>query len=101
MNIHLVEQQGNFFRMQDKLWESGWWSLDEEKVKGLIGGNIYFHKTQQEPSFYGGMITGYRIEQDGQHQGRVVFTIKYSEKCRNVRTGRYGWSKRMKIIKDE
>jgi hypothetical protein len=101
MDIHLVEQINNFFKMQGNIWESGWWSLDENKAKDLIGGKIYFHKKQQEPSFYGGTITGYRIEQDGQHQGRVVFKLKYSEECRNVKTGKYGWSKKMKIIVDE
>lgn len=98
MNIHLVEQLNSFFKMDGDIWESGWWSINEDKARELVGGNIYFHKSQQEPSFYGGMITGYRLQPDGQHQGRVVFKLKYIEKCRNVRTGRSGWSKKMKII---
>jgi len=101
MDIHLVEQLNNFFKVRDNIWESGWWTLDESKAKDLIGGNIYFHKNQQEPSFYGGTITGYRIEQDGQNQGRIVFSLKYSEACRNVKTGKDGWSKKMKIVRDE
>jgi len=101
MDIHLVEQVNSFFKVQDNIWESGWWTLDENKARDLIGGNIYFHKKQQEPSFYGGQITGYRIEQAGQNQGRIVFSLKYIETCRNVKTGKDGWSRKMKIVKYE
>ena len=101
MNIHLIEQLNNFVKVQDNIWESGWWNIDESKAKKLVGGEIYFHKKQQEPSFYGGTITGYRIEQDGQYQGRVVFTLQHSAACRNVKTDKHGWSKKMKIIIDD
>jgi hypothetical protein len=98
MNIHLIENLNNFVKLQDNIWESGWWNIDEDKAKKLVGGEIYFHKKQQEPSFYGGTITGYRIEQDGQYQGRIIFTLRHSKACRNVKTDKHGWSKKMKII---
>jgi hypothetical protein len=98
MNIHLIEKFNNFVKLQDNTWESGWWSIDESKAKKLVGGEIYFHKKQLEPSFYGGTITGYRIEQDGQYQGRIIFKLQYSEAGRNVKTDKHGWSKKMKII---
>ncbi|MDY0187513.1 MAG: hypothetical protein RBR16_06285 [Syntrophus sp. (in: bacteria)] len=100
MNIHILEPLNRFVKLQDNEWESGWWCLDEDKAKGLIGGEIYFHKKLQEPSFFGGIITGYRVEQDGQHQGDIVFTLQYHSECRNVRTGKYGWSKKIKIISE-
>ncbi len=98
MDIHIVEPLNNFVKLQDKGWESGWWNLDEDKAKELVGGEIYFHKKQQEPSFFGGTIMGYRIEQDIQYQGRIVFTFKYNAACRDVKTDKHGWSKKMKII---
>jgi hypothetical protein len=98
MNIHIIEPLNNFVGLGDKAWESGWWSMDESKAKELIGGEIYFHKTQQEPSFFGGVITGYRVEQGVQYQGRIVFTLKYNAACRNVKTDKRGWSKKMKIV---
>jgi hypothetical protein len=98
MNIHLIEQLNNFVKLQDNSWESGWWQLEESKAQKLIGGEIYFHKKQQEPSFYGGTIMGYRIEQDGQYQGKIVFKLQHKQSCRNVRTDKNGWSKKMKII---
>jgi len=98
MNIHLIEKFNNFVKLQDNTWESGWWSIDESKAKKLVGGEIYFHKKQLEPSFYGGTITGYRIEQDGQYEGKIIFKLQYSETGRNVKTDKHGWSKKMKII---
>ena len=61
MNIHLVEPLNHFVKLQDNVWESGWWQLDEGQAKKLVGGEIYFHKKRQEPSFYGGTILGYRV----------------------------------------
>jgi hypothetical protein len=101
MNIHLIETSNNFVKLQDNTWESGWWSIDESQAQKLVGGEIYFHKKQQEPSFYGGIITGYRIEQDGQYQGKVVFTLRYSDAGRNVKADKHGWSKHIKIIDHE
>lgn len=98
MNIHIIEPLNNFVKLPDGRWESGWWNIDESKAKELVGGEIYFHKKQQEPSFFGGSITGYHIDQDPQYQGKIVFTLQYNAACRNVKTDKYGWSKKMKII---
>ncbi len=98
MNIHMVEPLNKFVKLPDSSWESGWWNLDESKARELVGGEIYFHKKQQEPSFFGGTITGYRLDQDAPSQGKVAFTLQYNAACRNVRTDKNGWSKKMKII---
>ena len=98
MKIHLIENSNNFTRLRENVWESGWWRLDEAKARELVGAEIYFHKKRLEPSFYGGTIVGYRMEKDGQHQGRTVFEFQYSHASRNVRTGKCGWSREMKII---
>jgi hypothetical protein len=101
MNIHLIEQSNNFKLLDNDTWESGWWELNEENAQKLVGGEIYFHKKRQEPSFYGGTILGYRVEQAGQYQGKIVFNLQYSQSCRDVRTDKSGWSKEMKIIRQE
>ncbi len=98
MNIHMVEPLNNFVKLPDNNWESGWWTIAEAKARELVGGEIYFHKKQGEPSFFGGTITGYRLEPDVQFQGKVAFTLNYNPACRNVATNKNGWSKRMKII---
>jgi hypothetical protein len=98
MDVHILEPMNNFVKLQDEGWESGWWSIDENKAKELVGGKIYFHKKRLDPSFFGGVITGYRIEQDVQYPGNIVFALQYNPECRNVRTDKNGWSKKMKII---
>jgi hypothetical protein len=98
MNIHLVEPLNNFVKLQDNLWESGSWELNENQAKDLVGGEIYFHKKRGEPSFYGGTIVGYRVHQDGEYQGKVVFQLQYRLSCRNVSTDKSGWTKNVKII---
>jgi hypothetical protein len=101
MNIHLVEPLNHFVKLQDNVWESGSWGLDEGQAKKLVGGEIFFHKKRQEPSFYGGTILGYRVHRDGECQGKIVFQLRHNQACRNVSTDKSGWSKDMKIIESE
>ena len=98
MNIHLVQPLNNFVKLPDNVWESGAWALNEGQAKKLIGGEIYFHKKRGEPSFYGGTIVGYRVHQDGEYQGKIVFQLQHHLSCRNVSTDKSGWSKNVKII---
>ena len=97
MNIHIVEIKNNFVRLSNDEWESGWWQLEESKAQKLVGGGIYFHKTRSEPSFYGGRILGYRVEEGQEHRGMIIFKLKYDQECRNIKTEKTGWSKTMKI----
>ena len=98
MDLHILQHSQDIMMLSNKEWESGSWSIDENKAKELVGGEIYFHEKQQEPSFFGGIITGYRIEQDEQNKARIVFSLRYTAKCRNVKTEKQGWAKKMKII---
>jgi hypothetical protein len=101
MNIHIVEIKNNFVKLSDEEWESGWWQLDESKAQKLVGGDIYFHKTRQEPSFYGGRILGYRVAEEEANRGRIIFKLRYNKACRNIRTEKTGWSKAIKIIESD
>ena len=59
--IHLIERDDHFVPLGNSVYESGFWKLTEEKAELLKDGMIYFHKAQDEPSFYGGRIIDYRI----------------------------------------
>ena len=98
MEIHLTLSSNNFKKLKDNTWECGWWQVAEDKAEQLIGHEIYFHKKRTEPSFYGGTIKGYRVDEEGKCKGKTIFTFEYDKECRNVTTGRLGWSKEMKII---
>ena len=101
MNIHIIEPVNRFVKLDDNVWESGAWKLTEDRAQKLVGGEIYFHKKRTEPSFYGGTVLGYRVEQEGQDTRRIVFKLQYKKECRNVRTDSTGWSNKIKIIEPE
>lgn len=98
MKIHIIDNTNNFSKLRDNVWECGFWKLQEDKAKKLVGGHIYFHKTRLEPSFFGGTILGYRIQDAGPEQGRIIFEFQYSSAHREIRTDRIGWSVGMKIV---
>jgi hypothetical protein len=98
MQIHLIEKADNFNKLREKIWECGWWKLDEDKAKKLVGGHIYFHKKRSEPSFYGGSILGYRVKQEEPNQGRIIFEFEYRSACRGIKTDKIGWSIEKKIV---
>lgn len=98
--IHLIEDLGNM-KMLNKAnseWESGWWAVAPETAEKLIGGNIYFHKKQAEPSFFGGLILGYRIETTGEWAGRVIFQFKTGLEFKGIKAGSSGWGMEKKIV---
>jgi len=98
MQIHLIEIANNFTKLRDKVWESGWWRLDEGDAKKLVGGHIYFHRKKSEPSFYGGLIQAIRVEQEEPHKGSIIFEFEYREACRGIKASKLGWSLEAKIV---
>jgi hypothetical protein len=98
MQIHLIENADNFTKLRDKVWESGWWVLTEDEAKKLVGGQIYFHRKKSEPSFYGGSIRSFRIEQEDPHRGSIIFEFEYRETCRGIKADKCGWSLEKKIV---
>jgi hypothetical protein len=101
--IHLVEK-GNL-KLRKSLgptsieWESGyWWRIGQANANALKGGDIYFHKSQSAPSHEGGKIIDYRIEDQGQYNGRYVFIYCPAADHIGVRTGQKNWSRFKKII---
>src|SRR5438067_13741492 len=99
--IHLIERTGYIQKLEDQICESGLWAVPSQTAQALLGGDIYFHKKQKEPSFYGGKILGYRMhEEDDENRGRIIFHFEYSAKHRNVSAGSGGWSNEKKIVWD-
>lgn len=96
--IHVIERAGHIHPIEGDMLESGFWAVTSELASALVGGHIYFHKKQKEPSFFGGKIIGYRVETTGEHIGRVVFRFKSTREHRNVSAGSGGWSYEKKIV---
>lgn len=100
-SIHLIERLNNVHKLVDAppFWESGYWSIPVETAERLIGGDLYLHSGQLEPSHFGGKIAGYRVHQDGtETDGRIVFRITPSLAYKGVKTGRSGWGNEKKFV---
>jgi hypothetical protein len=98
--IHLIEQKGNVWKVQGTTdeWESGYWVVAEETAAKLVGGNLYLHSAQAEPSHFGGAILGYRIQDGGPVSGRYIFRIRATVAHRGVQAGRAGWGNEKKLV---
>jgi hypothetical protein len=98
--IHLIERLGNVHRIdKDKNeWESGYWVVSEDAAQKLIGGDIYLHEGQNDPSHFGGRLLGYRVHRGGELDGRVIFLFNASVKHKGIRTGKGGWGNEKKIV---
>lgn len=97
--IYLIERLRNFKKIEGGVHESGLWDVATHTAQSLVGGDIYFHDRQKEPSYFGGKILGYRIhESDDQYNGRIVFLFEPSIEHKKVSSGSGGWSNEKKIV---
>jgi hypothetical protein len=74
-------------------YESGYWKLAESTAQALVGGTVYFHEAQAGRSYFGGTITGHRVE-----NGRLVLLFTNELSAQGVDAGSDGWSQEMKIV---
>jgi hypothetical protein len=101
--VHFIERADNV-RKTDKNkneWESGFWTMTEELAQKLVGASLHLHRSRSQPSHFGGRILGYRIEQSGPSAGTVVFTVRATVDCKDVKTDAKGWANDKKIFWDE
>lgn len=99
--IHFVERKNNVRKLPDgeREWETGYWVVAEATADRLIGGDLYLHSGQNEPSHFGGRILGWRVHRDGSDiDGRLVFRIGASTDYQGIVTGREGWGNEKKVV---
>ena len=97
--IHLIEHLGLMQKVDGNIFDSGYWKIKPQQAEELIGCNIYFHKKQKEPSYFGGKILSYRIfDEDDELRGRIIFRFEYSRNHKGVSAGAGGWSYEKKIV---
>lgn len=78
-------------------WETGYWWVGDTTAASLVGGKIYLHRGQGEPSHIGGEILSYN-HQSGTDPKRKVFRFRTLDQCRGVSTAKTGWGNEKKII---
>ena len=98
--IHLVERLGNTWKVQGTTdeWESGYWVVAPETAQKLVGGDLFLHSGQAEPSHFGGTILGFRVQSGGATDGRIIFRIRATVAHRGVSAGRAGWGNEKKLV---
>lgn len=100
-SIHFVERLNNVHPVPGVPgeWESGYWVVSEETAQRLVGGDLYLHSGQSDPSHFGGKILAFRVHKDGSElDGRIVFRIKAALEYKGVAAGREGWGNEKKIV---
>jgi len=99
--IHLIENLGLIEPLPGAVdeHESGYWAVTEARAASLVGGDIYFHRKQAEPSYLGGQILGFRVQGDGQYVGRVIFRFRADPTYSGVSAGADGWAMEKKIVR--
>ena len=101
--IHFVERLENVHRIpgQANRWESGYWVVSHETAAKLVGGDLYLHRRQGDPSHFGGRIVGWRVHSDPadpEIDSRIVFAIEPSLAHKGVRAENAGWGNEKKIV---
>lgn len=80
LNLAKVEGETNVFR-------SGFWDIDLEDAKELVGGMLYLHEAKAKPSRFGGRVLA--VEQidkpEFARSKRIVFTIEATLDGKNVK----------------
>jgi hypothetical protein len=98
-SIHLIEKNEKY-KIVDKdsdEWESGVWAVSIEKASNLIHGNIYLHRGQKEPSFFGGVINGFRITGTAPNE-KITFRFRRMLSHEGVTTEKEGWGNEQKRV---
>jgi hypothetical protein len=101
--VHFVERLNNVRPLPDSggEWESGYWVIAEETAQRLVGGDLYLHSGQTEPSHFGGMILSFRVHQEPSKpaiDGRIVFRIRPTPEHKGMKTSREGWGNEKKLV---
>jgi hypothetical protein len=98
--ILFVERLGNTKKVPNTPheYECGYWVVAEETARKLVGGDLYLHDGQNQPSRFGGKILNFHVHPSGSEAGRIVFRIQATLEHRGVKTGREGWGNEKKIV---
>ena len=59
-------------------YESGYWTIPVMDAQAILNGMIYLHQKKNEPSYFGGLVKSYRIEEniESEYVGRIVFLLE-------------------------
>ena len=99
--IHFIERNRDFKRLDrsSHSYESGDWVVSHVKAQSLVGCRIFFHEAHASPSYFGGVITGFRVLPPSDPlAGRVVFIFTADQNGKGVSAGASDWRNEQKTI---
>lgn len=101
--LHVIEkglfpQNLVLLNRETREWESGFWAVADATAARLVGGTILLHSAQDKLSHFGGEILSYRVIEEGENAGRVVFRFRAGPEGTGVRSGPDGWGNEKKIV---
>jgi hypothetical protein len=99
MKLHLIEKMRKMKPISkgSSTFESGDWTISEERAQLLIGATVYFHESQTGPSYYGGKIIGFCVIPFGSpNAGKIVIKFDRDEAAIGILTDREGWGNEQK-----
>ena len=99
--IHVVEKKtegAHLRRLKGSRteWETGYWIVGDSTSKSLIGGMVYVHRGQNEPSHAGGKILQIYHELGSDPRRRVV-RFRSTASGKGVIAESTGWGNERKI----
>jgi len=103
--IHLIQKDSKLTPTpvdgSTGLYKSGFWKVSPQKAESLLGGKIYFHEKRATPSFFGGTIVDFYIQESDPWKDRIVFRFQPDRTCKGVKSGSDGWSMEKKYVSDK
>lgn len=66
-------------------YTSAAWDIPVTDADALVGGMLFFHESKEQPSYFGGKVTGYRLSEgaDGRRP-RVTFELTAMHEARGI-----------------
>lgn len=85
-SIHLICRGGlHLHPTAFPVFDSGFWDLSEADAERLVGGMLYLHETKASPSYFGGVVRGFRVAgSDELAPGRIVFSVESTREGKGV-----------------
>lgn len=67
----------------DNQYSSEAWDIPIEDAEKLVGGNVYFHTTKNDKSYFGGVVTKYEVmEIDAAHTKRIKIYLNATKEAK-------------------
>ncbi|KNY20256.1 hypothetical protein [Methylobacterium sp. ARG-1] len=87
IDLHFICPQGRYHtRLGPDVYESGNWTVSDQRADEAVGGRIYLHETKKGRSWHGGTIQSWRAFDTN----RKVFTYRAHGDIRVVCSGGWG-----------